>query len=50
MPEEKVPVLLPCGPITVTDFSLMLGLDGIANGGRQINTSHRSGLDAKIFS
>ena len=31
--------LLHCGPIT--DFSLMIGLNMFANGGRQIHTSHR---------
>ena len=31
--------LLHCGPIT--DFSLMIGLNIFANGGRQIHTSHR---------
>ena len=33
------PLLLLCGPIT--DFSLMIGQHIIANGGRQIHTSHR---------
>ena len=36
---EGISVLLPCGPIT--DFSLMTGLNIIANVGRQIHTSHR---------
>ena len=32
------PLLLQCGP--ATDFSLMIGLTIIANGGRYIHTSH----------
>ena len=39
MAEGLTPVLVKCGPIT--DFSLMIGLHIMANGGRQIHTSHR---------
>ena len=35
---EGLSVLLQCGPIS--DFSFMIGLNMIANGGRQIHTSH----------
>ena len=36
---RSLPEHLTCGPIT--DFMLMIGLNSIANGGRQIHTSHR---------
>ena len=39
---ESLAVLLQCGPIT--DFSLMIGLNMIANGGHQIHTSHCGGF------